>query len=462
MTSANRRKIVFLFLLLGLLPSSFGLQRLQVDRERKKEAIVLKRQRQIRDFSENWIRREREQRYAPGQVLVKFKPALRPQLIEATLAAYETELLRKISRLEVYQIKTPAYASVEEMVFALSQNPDVEYAEPNYKIRLAVTPNDSLFSYQYYLHNSGQEIGVPGSPRGKSQADIKATAAWEETKGSSDILIAIIDTGVDLLHPDLKNKIHSAGRDFINDDFDATDDHGHGTFVASITAAETNNREGIAGVAWNSKILPVKVLDEIGEGYEDELISGIVWAVDNGASVINLSLGGDEDSDSLRDALKYAYENSVIVVAAAGNDASWVLYPAAYDAYCLAVAATNYNDERVTFANSAGDWESNYGPEIDVAAPGERIVGAVPTWFWGPDSFPYAFGKGTSASTPQVAGLAALIKGLKPWLSVDQIMDVIRYSADDVNSSKHPGQDDYIGFGRINMEKALVPIKIKK
>jgi len=460
MTSVNRRKIVFLILLLSLLPSSFSQQKLSVDRQRKKEAPVWKRQ--VRNLNENWIRHEWGPRYAPGQVLVKFKPSLRPQLIEATLAAYETELLRKIRGLELYQIKIPAHTFVEEMVFALNQNPDVEYAEPNYATRLAVTPNDSLFSYQYYLHNSGQEIGPSGSPRGKSQADIKATAAWEETKGSSDVLIAIIDTGVDLLHPDLKNKIHSAGRDFINDDFDATDDFGHGTIVASIAAAETNNREGIAGVTWNSKILPVKVMDENGEGYYDELISGIMWAVDNGAAVINLSLGGDEASDSLRNALKHAYDNGVIVVAAAGNDASSVLYPAAYDAYCLAVAATNYSDERVTFANSAGDWESNYGPEIDVAAPGERVVGAVPTWYWGPDSFPYAFGRGTSLSTPQVAGLAALLKGLKPWLSVEQIMDVVRYSADDVNSSEHPGQDDYIGFGRINMEKALVPIKIKK
>jgi thermitase len=448
----DSRKIILLPLILGLFVSSFSYQKLRVDMERKKEAIILKRQ--IRNFQENWIRRERGQRYAPGQVLVKFKPSFRPQLIEATLAAYETELIRKIRGLEVYQIKIPAHTSVEEMVYALNRNPDVEYAEPNYRTRLAVTPNDSLFDYQYYLHNSGQEIGPPGSPRGKSEADIKATAAWEETKGSSDVLIAIVDTGVDLLHPDLKNKIYSGGRDFINDDFDATDDYGHGTIVASIATAETNNREGIAGVAWNSKILPVKVMDENGEGYYSELIDGIMWAVDNGASVINLSLGGDEASDPLCNALKHAYDNGVIVVAAVGNDAASVLYPAAYDAYCLAVAATDYEDKRT-------EW-SNFGTQVDVAAPGDRVVGAVPTWYWGPDSFPYAFGTGTSVSTPQVSGLAALIKGLKPWLTVGQIMDVIRYSADDVNSSEHPGQDDYIGFGRINMEKALVPIKIKK
>jgi subtilisin family serine protease len=131
-----------------------------------------------------------------------------------------------------------------------------------------------------------------------------------------------------------------------------------------------------------------------------------------------------------------------------------VYYPAAYDAYCLAVAATDYNDTRTTW--------SNFGPEVDVAAPGDWVLSIVPTWYWGPDYLPYAFGDGTSASAPHVAGLAALIKGLKPWLSVDDIMNVIRFSADDVNSTEYPGRDDYIGHGRINMEKALVPIKISR
>jgi subtilisin family serine protease len=158
--------------------------------------------------------------------------------------------------------------------------------------------------------------------------------------------------------------------------------------------------------------------------------------------------------DSLLDALRYAHEKGLTIAAAAGNDNTFVYYPAAYDAYCLAVAATDYDDART--------WWSCYGPEVDVAAPGERILSIVPTWYWGPDYLPYAFGSGTSASTPHVAGLAALIKSLKPWLTADQIMDVIRYSSDDVNAGEDSGKDDYIGYGRINMEKALVPIKISK
>jgi thermitase len=335
----------------------------------------------------------------------------------------------------------------------MSRNPDIEYAKPNYIAYIAVTPNDTFFQYQYALDNSGQSIGIPGSPTGTTKADIKATTAWEETKGNEEVLIAIMDTGVDMDHPDLKNKIHSSGWDFVNEDSDATDDHGHGTHVAGIAAAETNNREGIAGVAWNCKILPVKVVKPDGEGYYSWIIEGIIWAVDNGADVINLSLGGDADDSDLEAAVKYAFDNNVVVAAATGNDGASVYYPAAYDRYCLAVAATDYDDLRT-------EW-SNFGPEVDVAAPGERIIGPVPTWYWGPDSIPYAFGYGTSLAAPHAAGIAALIKSIKPWLKASEIMDVIRYSADDINETEYPGKDDFIGYGRLNMERALVPIKIK-
>jgi len=180
----------------------------------------------------------------------------------------------------------------------------------------------------------------------------------------------------------------------------------------------------------------------------------IIWAADNKADVINLSLGGDEPSQTLQSALRYAYEKNVTIIAAAGNDGGPVLYPAAYDNYCLAVATTDYNDTRP-------DW-SNFGPEIDVAAPGVKVVSLVPTWYFGPGSLPYGYGSGTSMAAPHVAGLAALLKSLKPWLKAREIMDIIRYSSEDVNALQNRGRDNFIGYGRINMEKALVPIKIKK
>jgi len=386
---------------------------------------------------------------------------------EATIAAYQSKITKRNIRLNRYKVKIPKDYTLEEMIYILSQNPDVEYVGPIYKAFVAVTPHDYFFDYQYALYNSGQDIGPPGSPQGKERADIKATSTWEETKGGENIIIAVLDTGVDLDHPDLNDKIYSSeiysrGYDFINDDSDATDDNAHGTHVAGIAAAETDNGEGIAGVAWNCKILPVKVLDENGTS-EDyvPIIQGIDWAVDNGAHVINLSLGGFGPDPDLLAALKRAHENDVVIVAASGNNGGDVLYPAAYDDYCLAVAATDYNDERVDFSNSAGLWESNSGPEIDIAAPGALILSTVPTWYWGPGSFPYAWGDGTSQAAPHVAGLAALIKSVKPWLTASEIMNVIRYSADDVNFVNNLGRDDYIGYGRINMKKALVPIVIK-
>jgi subtilisin family serine protease len=447
-------------------------------RSRKAESIMLRRNRglrserarrpdrpvirhQIKHMNRGLPFRYEGPPYRPDEVLVKFKPTISDQTIKATIAAYQCKKLKRIPRINVYKIQVQTSTTLEETLFALMSNPDVEYAEPNYITYITVTPNDPLFDYQYALYNSGQDIGPPGSPQGEERADIKATSTWEETKGEEEIIIAILDTGVDLLHPELDEKIHSSGYDFVNDDADATDDEGHGTHVAGIAAAETHNDEGIAGVAWNCKILPVKVLNDLGEGGYSEMIEGIIWAADNGADVINLSIGGAFPSTSVENALKYAYDMDIVIVAAAGNEGGAVLYPAAYDDYCLAVAATDYNDERVDFSNSGGLWESNFGPEIDVAAPGARIISTVPTWFWGPGSFPYAWGDGTSMAVPHVAGLTALIKSVKPHLTAAQIMNVIRYSADDVNFINNLGKDNYIGYGRINTEKALVPTVIK-
>jgi subtilisin family serine protease len=394
-----------------------------------------------------------ESHYVPGQVIVKFKPSLSSFKKMSALNVYSSRILSKIAKLGAYLIQIPAQTTVEEIVHALNNNPDVEYAEPNRLLTIHVTPNDTFFQYQYALYNKGQQVWVvPGSPQGKASADIKAPSAWEETKGVETVIIAIVDTGVDLLHPDLKNKIKSSGRDVFNNDFDATDDHGHGTVVAGIAAAETNNNEGIAGVAWNSKILPVKVTGKDGIGPEDKVAEGIRWAVDNGANVINLSMGSEEPTFLIRDAMKYAYDKNVVVAVSAGNSNGPVHYPAAYDDYVLAVAATDYNDNRTSW--------SSYGPQVDVAAPGDKVLGPYPVALTPAGFFPYLPGTGTSFSAPHVAGLAALIKGLKPWLKVADIMNVIRYSADDVNAAQFKGRDDYIGYGRINMEKALVPIKI--
>ncbi|MCX6562642.1 MAG: S8 family peptidase [Candidatus Aminicenantes bacterium] len=394
--------------------------------------------------------------FVPGEVLLKFKSSVPLPERALALAALRSRALARISSLNAYVVRIPEDATVEEMVEAFGRNPDIAYVQPNYIYRACLTPNDKYFEDQYALFNKGQQVGwVPGSPQGKPSADIKATSAWEETTGIAGVVIGIVDTGVDLNHPDLKNKIRSRGYDFVNGDTDATDDNGHGTMVAGIAAAETNNYEGIAGVAWNSKILPVKVLDQFGSGTTVTIVNGILWAVDNGAQILNLSFGAPAKDNAVEEALKYAFETKgVFIAAAAGNDNTAVYYPAAYDRYVCATAATDYNDQRTTW--------SNFGPEIDVAAPGDKIITTYPVALTPAGFQPYKFQDGTSMAGAHVAGLAALIRGIKPSLSPSDIMNIIRYSADDVNSSIHKGRDVFIGYGRINMEKALVPLKIIK
>ena len=404
------------------------------------------------------VERERRpaiSRRATDRVLVRFRADVTAENAESILLAYQFGKVRRLGGVGVYRAQLPPAVTLRQALAVLRQTPDVAYAGPDHRTRLCAVPNDTYFpTYQYNLRNTGGilDISPDIQPQTTAGADVKAVPAWDEAKGDAAVVIAVLDTGIDLSHVELRDKAVSAGRDFINGDMDATDDNSHGSWVAGIAAAETNNAEGIAGVAWNSKLLPVKVMDADGVGYYDELIDGITWAADNGAKVINISAGGDADDPALKAACKYAYDKGAVIVAAAGNDTPYVIYPAAYDEYVLAVAATDYNDERWIY--------SSYGPQVDVAAPGVWILGPVPQWYAGTGFLPYIFGSGTSGAAPHVSGLAALLKSVKPWLKVKQIMDIIRYAADDVNKTQHPGLDNDIGYGRINMERALVPFKI--
>lgn len=450
-----KRKIIFLFLIFFAFAFSSSFENSKHERDEKSKSSLDHLQTGILIQNQPW--RFEGPRYVQDEILVKFKETFPEQKIQAAMAAYKFKEIDRIPRIDVYTVKIPEGTTVEEMVFVMKENPNVEYAEPNYIAHIAVTPNDTLFKYQYALFNSGQRVApvdIPGAPTGKQRADIKATSAWEETKGNEEVVIAIVDTGVDLRHSDIKNRMTSSGYDYVNKDFDATDDHGHGTHVAGIAGADTDNDEGVAGATWECKILPVKVMDKDGSGEVDWVSKGIIYAADMGASVINLSIGGPEPSQTLLNAIKYAYEKDIVIISAVGNEGGPVLYPAAYDGYVLAVAATDYNDSRP-------DW-SNFGPEVDVAAPGDWIISLWPMDLTPPRFAPYAWAEGTSMSAAYVTGLASLIKSIKPWLKASEIMDIIRFTADDVNSIEHPGKDEFIGYGRINMDKALVPIKIKK
>lgn len=396
-------------------------------------------------------------KYSSEKILVRFKPDLSTQSTDSILGAYQPRNYRLIPRINVYVVEVGEGSTVEGTLAALKANPDVLYAEPDYKLRLAVQPNDQLFRYQYALYNPGGTLQIPGSPVGKNRADIKATGAWDFAKGDPNLLIAVLDSGIDYTHPDLASKVISTGKDFVNDDNDAMDDHWHGTHVAGIIAAATNNSEGIAGVAWDCRLLPGKIISADGEGDYSDLIEALIWAADYASGqarvgVINMSVGGDEPASSLEAALEYAFSKGIVLVAASGNDGlAGVLYPAAYDEFCLAVAASDYNDEIADFSNN--------GPEVDVAAPGVWVLSAIPVAMTEPEYLPYAFATGTSMAAPHVAGFAALIKASKPWLSPGDIMKLIKYTPDDIETA---GRDDFAGFGRINTERALSPFKIVK
>jgi subtilisin family serine protease len=285
--------------------------------------------------------------------------------------------------------------------------------------------------------------GEPGSddPMREHQWDlekINAPAAWSRTLANA-VLVAVVDTGVDGTHPDLGDNV-ADGYDAINDaEGGATDENGHGTHVAGTIAAKAGNGEGIVGVAPEARILPVKVLDGEGSGYDSDIAEGIVWAADAGAQVINLSLGGPDQSEAISEAVDYARGKNAVVIAAAGNsreEGSPVEYPAA-DEGVIAVAATDDQDEVAEFSN-AGDY-------VDVAAPGTGIMSTVP-------GGEYEKASGTSMAAPHVAGVAALMVGYRSSLTPDQVEEFLESSAFDLGDE---GFDNDYGNGRINANSAL-------
>jgi len=374
-----------------------------------------------------------------NRIVIKFYPGIKEK--DMALKTHGLEKIKDILKGKWTVARVPERKKVSEVIDELLKDRRVVWAEPDHIAHIAgeVLPNDSLFGQQWYLKNRGT---IEGSIEG---ADVKATFAWDYTKGSEDVIVAVVDTGVDYEHPDLKNKVIK-GYDFVNIDSDPMDDNGHGTMVAGIIGAETNNGEGIAGVCWNCRVLAVKVLNDEGLGYYSWIADGIQYAVEQGARVVNLSLGGSTPSFILEDALSYATNNNAIVVAAAGNESSQLLYPAAYSPKCISVGATDYSDLRAYF--------SNFGPNLDIAAPGVEILSTFP-------GNNYAIGDGTSFAAPIVSGAVGLLISLKPNLTPDQIRKAIIYTADDVNSNSLPGFDYYLGYGRLNLQTLFTPLHLE-
>ena len=336
-------------------------------------------------------------------------------------------------------------------------------------------PNDPDFNKQWYLNNKGQliwyqiflflgKIPIKWPAKCLPDADIDAPEAWEITTGSPDVMIAILVIGVDYNHPDLAANIWNnadeipnngidddangyiddiRGWDFANNDNDPIDVFGHGTLCAGVVGAVGNNGIGIIGIAWNCKIMPVRVIDDQGWCYSSIIAEGIRYATDNGANVISMSFNADDSNNTniMLDAVNYAYSKGVFLCAAAGNEnASNGGYPAEYD-NVTAVGWTNQKDK-------AHDG-SNYGDWVDIAAPGTHIYSTDTLQ----DALgEYYFWDGTSAATPIVAGVAALLLSKDPSLTPDEVKSLLCNNVDPYSGDK------YIGTGRVNAYKALAAL----
>jgi len=299
-------------------------------------------------------------------------------------------------------------------------------------------------------HGTTPFVGTPG-------IDVNVLPAWNITTGDSDTILAVLDTGIALNHPDFAGRI-LPGKNFVDERKSPADDYGHGTNCSSIAAATGGNGIGIAGMNWKCRILPVKVLDASNNGSYSGIASGFIYAADQGAKVISYSGGGSGKSQALADAVSYAQARGVIVVACMMNwNSETPSYPAAYPGV-IAVGAVDPKGARVVPFCYSATTGSNYGSHIGFVAPGNNI--------WGLDYHDFTQGSywcGTSQATPFVSGLVSLMFAINPTLALQQVTDALKAGArDQIGPVKEdaPGWDKYFGWGLIDAYKSLQAVPV--
>lgn len=389
--------------------------------------------------------------YKKNELFVKFKYnsetsyKKNSQMVNRQIGVTVIKEYSEVKGLQLVRI--PANMSLKDAIAKYKKNSNVIYAEPNYAYAENSIPDDTYYDYQWGL------------------SQVNASEAWNITTGSHKVIIAVIDSGIDLNHPDLKANIwinkgeipgnridddHNGyiddvyGWNFISDDNNISDDDGHGTHVAGIIAAAGNNSKGVTGVMWSATIMSLKFLDNEGNGYVDDAVSAVRYATKMGASIISCSWGGSEYSQALKDVID---ASSALVVCAAGNRGSGTnddispVYPACFTSKnIISVAATDASDVLASF--------SDYGlNSVDVAAPGTHICSTLP-------GSQYGYMQGTSMAVPYVTGLAGLIKSIRPDLSALQIKYTILNNVDYISSLA----GKILTGGRINALKALTNI----
>ena len=382
--------------------------------------------------------------YRPDEILVKFKPGVS----ETTVYKFNKKFkIKKVHKTKHFRkILIPSNQKFDKILKEYQTSGLVEYAEPNYLAEAQSVPNDPLYYYQWGL------------------AAIDVEKAWDITKGK-DAIVAVLDTGVayenygDYVQAsDLSGTKFVSGYDYVNEDAHPNDDNGHGTHVTGTIAGTTNNSLGVASVSCEASIMPVKVLDATGYGSYSDMAQGIYFAVNNGAKVINMSLGGTSPSYTLENAVKYAYEQGVTVVCAAGNNyerGNEALYPASYNQYCISVGAIQYDKTRAYYSNT--------GSYIEFVAPGGNLNldqntdsqkdGILQQTFKTyPTAMGYYYYQGTSMATPHVSGVVALLVSVG-HSNPDDIENILKKTSEDLGVA---GRDDQYGYGLIDAYKAIM------
>ena len=361
--------------------------------------------------------------YVPGRLIVKFRSHKEMLTAVQTWMEADAAVVGEIPQLATVVVRTDE-ANFERALRRFQARADVEYVEPDYIGYPTWTPNDPSYT-------GGQQWAL-----GKIQMPL----AWDLARGQGAV-IAVLDTGVDVNHPELQGRL-LPGFSFTDDTTNVADNCGHGTHVTGIIAANTDNGVGIAGVAPEAQILPVKVMERYQVGVScygsySDFAAGLVYAADHGARVVNMSFGGTTNSTTLANAIAYAANRGVLLVGAAGNNnSSTLFYPAAYT-QVIAVAGTDGADARYA--------SSNYGDWVDIAAP---AVGVYSLY----SNSSYTYMSGTSMAAPHVAAVAGLLLSQNPAYTDADLRALLQNNADDLGA---PGFDPYFGWGRLNAYRAL-------
>lgn len=389
--------------------------------------------------------------HVPNEIIIKFKPDTPPEVKSEIVGMYKCTVVGKCSIADLQLLKTAEPEQTEQMLSMYQSHEEVEYAELNHYFRQFLIPNDELYPLQWNFYN-------------ETYGGVHLEAAWDIQTGDPNVIIAVLDSGVAFedfeiyrLAPDLAQTRFVTGYDFVNNDTHPNDDNGHGTHVTGTIAQSTNNGIGVAGVAFNCTIMPVKVMNSDGIGTTFDIADGIYYAANNGAKVINMSIGTDVNTRTIRDAVRYAYTKGVTIVCAMGNDfeqGNPPSYPAAYDDYCIAVGATRFDREWAYYSNT--------GTHLDIVAPGgdtrvDQNGDGSPdgilqqTFDDDPAVFGYYYAAGTSSATPHVSGAAALLIS-NGVTDPDMVREALEQTAEDLGPT---GLDTQYGWGLLDIEAAL-------